>query len=112
MFKLLSLILSMFVMTPIATSAVEVNFNHAPETIQRNGDEEEDPNVLHGYTYTEEEDGYHHRRIFDSLDIGPQLKRSFCAPSGYIFTIDITKEELTEIVDQAEFAHAAFDYVS
>ena len=74
---------------------------------------EDAPETLHGYTYHDETRGETNTiyRVFDSSDLNPNAKRNFYAPSGYIFTLDLTDDQITEYVDQMIFMGANFKFI-
>ena len=103
MLKSLTLLLLASFMTPAATNMAE-SFNRAsePEFVLN---EDENPDVLHGYTYedTYATDGTLYR-TFDTDELTPITIRNFCKPSGYIFHLDADEASIREMVDQLVFA--------
>ena len=91
------------VMAPVLDSTSEPNYVLEGE---------EDPDVLHGYTYTDTyaENGTRYR-TFDTDEITPVAKRSFCKPSGYIFHFDAEEWQITEMMDQLRFAGSDLTWI-
>lgn len=100
----------------VAAPATLNNANVAPiepEPIVERSANPDDEDVLHGYTYEDTIGQYGQTyRIFDSREMGPQIKKVFCAPRGYCFTITVNDEQLNELFDQAEFKNINYEYVS
>lgn len=111
--ELILSILSFAVISP-ASFLSNANIHHIdPEPIVEKSSDPEDPDVLHGYTYEDVIGQYGKTyRVFDSREIGPQIKKVFCAPRGYAFTITVTDEQINELFDQAEFKNIDYDYVN
>lgn len=103
MLKSLTLLFLASFMAPAATNMAE-SFNRVlePEFVLN---EDENPDVLHGYTYedTYASDGTLYR-TFDTDELTPVAVRSFCKPSGYIFHLDAEEANVREMVDQIVFA--------
>ena len=114
MFKELILsILSFALAAPASLNNTNVAPIEPEPIVERNTDPDDDPNVLHGYTYEDTIGQYGQTyRIFDSREMGPQIKKVFCAPRGYCFTITVNDEQLNELFDQAEFKNINYEYVS
>ncbi len=107
MFKILSLfLLSSLMAIPAAANdaPVESFKNTQIQEIRRDG---EDPDVLHGYTYSEEGNV----RTYDSTDLGPTINTNFCAPMGYVYSLTYEDEKLDEIVAQFDSIGASFEWV-
>ena len=106
MFKKLSLLLLSLIAMPTALCAV----NNASSSVAF---ADKTPETLHGYTYHDETRGEANElyRVFDSSDLNPNMKRSFYAPSGYIFTLDIAEEQIEEYVDQMIFAESSLTFI-
>ena len=79
--------------------------------IKKANEEDEDPNVLHGYTYVDKED-YSTTRTFDSRLLAPTINEAFCAPSGYVYTLSISDEQIEEIFAQMDFVNAKYEYMN
>ena len=114
MFKFLGLLfLASLVSLPVANIATVDSFdepsNRINENVLREG--EEDSDVLHGYTYT---DNFESSpiRTFDSHALGPTLNANFCAPMGYVYSSTISDEQIQEIVDQIMFIHGDLTWLN
>ena len=104
MFKRLALLfLSIFMMSSVASNASLFEGCSHPIYAEES---EEKPNI-DGYTYVETyKDGP--TRTFDDRNIGPQLNRLFCAPAGYVFTLDLPEETIYRCLEIYE--HSGFNY--
>ena len=104
--KLIPLLLSIFVLPGAVTSAAALSN-------EQNMVLAEEPEVLHGYTYTDEYVGENNElyRRFDYTDFCPTLTRNFYAPSGYIFTLDLDEEKAGEIIDQMVFLGSDLSWI-
>ena len=94
-------------MLPGAVAAASVLSNE-PNLVRA-----EDSKTLHGYTYVDEYNGTNNElyRTFDDLDLCPKLNRNFSAPSGYIFTLELSEEQATEMVDQMLFMGSKLSFI-
>ena len=104
--KLALLLLSAFVLpSAVATGAV---LSNEPTMVRA-----EESETLHGYTYVDEYSGTDHElyRTFDDLDLCPKLNRNFYAPSGYIFTLELSEEQANEMVDQMVFMGSQLSWI-
>ena len=104
--KIALLLLSVFAL-PGAVAAASVLSNE-PNMVRA-----EEPETLHGYTYTDEYNGIDSElyRTFDDLDLCPKLNRNFSAPSGYIFTLELSEEQAAEMVDQMIFMGSKLSWI-
>ena len=94
MFKRLAVLFASLIVLPVVASLAPSFKDAQPVDAQE---------CLHGYTYTEVFDSGT-KRVFDDRSFGPQLKQSFCAPSGYVFTASISEEAVDEIIAQMYYA--------
>ena len=112
MLKTIALFLLSTLAMPTALSAVSTSFNHASEP-NYVLDENEDPNVLNGYTYTDvtsTENGELYR-TYDTDEITPIAVRQFCAPSGFVFMLSPEQWQIEEMLDQMIFFDANFSFM-
>lgn len=111
MLKNLTLLLLASFMTPAATNMVE-SFNRASEP-QFVLNEDENPNVLNGYTYTDVTSTENHElyRTYDTDELTPAAVRQFYAPSGYVFNLGPEQWQIEEMLDQMIFFDANFKFV-
>lgn len=109
MFKILSLFLlsSLMAIPAAANDAQAESFKNTQ--IQEIRRDEEDSDVLHGYSYTDSKEG--NIRTYDSTDLGPTIHTNFCAPMGYVYSLSIEDEKLDEIVAQFDSIGASFTWV-
>lgn len=118
--ELILSILSFSLFTPASLNSAAQTYNEPEPIVEKsiNNDPTDptgttgDPNVLHGYTYTDTQGNSEMLRVFDDRQMGPQVRKVFCAPAGYCFVIDINEQELDEIFDQAEFLGINYNYIS
>ena len=110
MFKFLGLLLlSTFVM-PVAFNARDTSFDVVPETTL---EAYNDPDDEEEYEYTEFFDGgSNYIRTYLTRELAPDLVKKFCAPSGYVFTVNIDNPQLEIIFDQAEKCNIDYSYVN
>ena len=96
---------------PVVIQINDTNFDGVP-AYAMDEEGEEDPNVLHGYTYEEYDSGTEIVRVFDSHDLAPDVIQNFCKPAGYVFSVSMVQERLPEIFDQLEFCNINYSYLN
>ena len=109
MFKKIALLLLSLFIAPSFLGA----FNHESGNTIVAKAEEEEGDVLHGYTYTETVSPNGTTiRTYDSHALTPEIVQNFSAPMGFIFTLSVTEMQLDEIFAQAEHLGYEYDSVS
>ena len=93
--KKIAFLFPLMILAPFAFASIGSN----PAVIA-NAYQEETKGECLGYTYTQK--GIN--RYYDSTDFGPNIIKTFWAPSGYKFSVEITDEQLDLMFDQAEAA--------
>ena len=68
----------------------------------------EERGEYNGYTYTEE--GI--TRVYDTTELTPKIVKNFWAPTGYKFTLNISDDQINEILDQTEGAGNNYAWIS
>ena len=111
MLKALSLALLSLFTLPVLANTTDTSFKNTSNVVSLEGDEE-DPSVLHGYTYTDNVTNKDIERIFDSKELAPTIDKIFFAPSGYVYTLSIADDQINEIMDQIVFVKGSLDYMT
>ena len=104
--KLALLLLSAFLLpSAVATGAI---LSNEPNMVRA-----DEPEVLHGYTYTDEYVGSNPElyRTIDDPSLCPTLTRNFSAPSGYVFTLSLDEQRSEEIIDQLIFLGSDLSWI-
>ena len=104
MFKKFAFLTSLLLSVPFAISIAELG-NLSSEVAAIAASEEH--GEYHGYTYTQK--GIN--RYYDTHELTPSIKKTFWAPTGYKFTMEISDDQLNEILDQAESLRITYSYV-
>lgn len=112
MLKSIALFLLSALSMPVALNATSTTFNHASEPKYVLKDED-NPDVLHGYTYTDVTSTENHElyRTYDTDELTPAAVRQFYAPSGYVFNLGPEQWQIEEMLDQMIFFDANFKFM-
>ena len=106
MLKFLALLLLSSIVMPAAFNAKDNSFDTAtnePQEAYNDPDDEE-------YPYTDFFDGgNNYIRTYETRQMAPVNNKQFCAPSGYVFNVEIKDFQLEFILDEAE--KLKFDYL-
>ena len=108
MLKKLILLLISLIAFPVAISSGSYSFNHASMVVADEDDPEEpEPEPDLGpspYTYYEEP-GHELgliNRYYEPCDLIPTVRKKFCAPSGYTFTLYYTDEQIDLLIQEMD----------